>query len=343
MEDKSLYRPLVSRAWQITKRYKSLWFLAFFAAFWSSGELEIIIRALYYPQSNGIIFNFFSGLKWGTINGLTLAGGNFLVNTWQAIAGNPLAFLMSLVIFILSLAIGLFIVWLATVAQIGLISNIFSHSRNKLATANEGISQGVKNFWPVFIVNAVFRLCLLGFFALLGGVLLSFSGHGLIGSLFYALLFLILAAVILTASFLVRYQLFFIILKKQTIIDALKSAWKLFRKNWVISAEMALIMFGFYLVVYFVTVYIAAVFTAVLTVAILIYFPALPLIIKLLMGIITIIFIIAALVVGTCLIITFQWTGWVMLFDRLTSGIESSKIYRLAQQAKNLPSYFKKS
>ena len=50
------------------------------------------------------------------------------------------------------------------------------------------------------------------------------------------------------------------ILKKEKIITALKSAWKLFIGNWLISLEMAFILFIVYLSAAYLTAFIFALF-----------------------------------------------------------------------------------
>ena len=94
MEEKQLYRPILKKAWQITRKFKSLWFLGLFAAIFSGGgEFEILSRIIFNPVNDqGAIKEFMASFKSG-INDSLQAGGDLGVafhfgqNIRQAVLG----------------------------------------------------------------------------------------------------------------------------------------------------------------------------------------------------------------------------------------------------------------
>lgn len=333
MEGKPLYRPILARAWEITRKFKGLWFFGFFAAIISSGgEYEIIARALYTPGNSDLISTTIAGFQSGLQEGLMRSGGDIWKNLAAALFANASTLIVALAIFILVIAIALFLLWLSTVSQIGLIRNISLINKAKKTTFNEGLDAGVKLFWPVFIINVVFKIILFILLFILGRELLFLAGHGGLASAAYFISFAIFVVIILMVSFLVRYQIFFLVLKKQSWLEALQSGWKLFIKNWLISLEMAFLMFIFYIVVFFISIFIIAALTAIPTVVLLAYLSYLPIFVKSIIALVCVILIILTMIATTILINTFQWASWTLLFDRLALKDELSKIIRLTKQ-----------
>ena len=332
MEGQQLYRPILARAWQITKKFKGLWFFGFFAAIISSGgEYEIIARALYNPGNQGLLSTTVAGFQQGLQEGLVSNAGLWK-NLFSALFANSSAVIVGLAIFILVIAVVLFLLWLSTVSQIGLIRNISLINKTKKPTFNEGLDAGVKLFWPVFLINVIFKAILFILLLLLGKELLLLAGKGGLATAIYFISFIIFVIITLIISFLVRYQIFYLVLKKQHWLEALKSSWKLFRKNWLISLEMAFLMFIFYVVVFVVSAFIVAVLTAIPTVVLLTYLFYLPIFVKSIIALVCVILIVLTMIASTILINTYQWASWTLLFDRLALKDELSKIIRLGQK-----------
>lgn len=333
MEGKSLYRPILARAWEITKKFKSLWFFGFFAAIISSGgEYEIIARALYTPGNSDLLSTTVAGFQEGLREGMVNGNAGLWKNIFSALFSNSSTMIVALAIFILVIAVVLFLLWLSTVSQIGLIRNVSLINKAKKTTFNEGIDAGVKLFWPVFLINVIFKVIIFVMLFLIGKELLLLAGKGGFATALYFISFIIFVIITLIVSFLIRYQLFYLVLKKQTWLEALKSSWKLFVKNWLISLEMAFLMFIFYIVVFFISVFIVAVLTAIPTVVLLAYLSYLPIFAKSIIALVCVVLILITMIASTILISTFQWASWTMLFDRLTLKEELSKIIRLARQ-----------
>lgn len=333
MEGKSLYRSIMSRAWEITKKFKGLWFFGFFAAIISSGgEYEIIARALYTPGNDDLISTTVSGFQEGIREVVTKGNVDIWKNLASSLFANSSAMIVALAIFILVIAITLFLLWLSTVSQIGMIRNISLINRGKKPTFNEGLDAGTKLFWPVFLINVIFKAIIFIMLFLLGRELLLLAGKGGLAPALYFFSFALFVVITLIISFLIRYQIFYLVLKKQPWLEALQSGWKLFKKNWLISLEMAFLMFLFYVVVFFISIFIVAVLTAIPTVVLLTYLLYLPVFVKTIIALVCIVLIILTMIASSILINTFQWASWTLLFDRLSLKDELSKIIRLSRQ-----------
>ncbi|MFA5048185.1 MAG: hypothetical protein WC516_04150 [Patescibacteria group bacterium] len=343
METPSLYRPILRKSWLITKKFKSLWFFGIFATLVSSGgEYEIISRAVYNPSGGGFFNDIINSFRLGINNGLTMAGGHLWQNIWLSLTQNTQSMLTAIIILVAAVAVTLFIVWLTTVSQIGIIRNVALADKNKKISINEGISFGNANFWPVLLSNIVLRVILFALFWIIGKELLFLHKTGLWGIIAYYVSFILFVIITLLVSFIIKYQIYYLLLKKQSFIDSFKSAWKLFIKNWLISLEMALLMFLVYLVMAFISLFISAVLWALFFSIVPIYLSILPFAVKLaLAGLSVVLSVVIAIFIAS-ITTTFQWTGWTILFNKLDGGDEESKIARLSQQIQQIPDYLGK-
>ncbi|MFA6228242.1 MAG: hypothetical protein WC668_03580 [Patescibacteria group bacterium] len=333
-----LYRPVLKRAWEITWSYKKLWWLGLVAVLISSGgEYEIISRAFFNNSSTNIVSSVVSGFQEGAAT--AVAGGAAL--SWSAFqAAWPSSALLlgvALLILLISLIIIFAVIAVAVLCQSGLIRNIALHNRNKKPLLKEALQFAWANFWPVFGAVVLLKLVLFALFSLLGWQAGLISGLGAWGVVIYILSFLIFVILALIISFVIKYQIFFILLKKQKMKTALVSAWELFRANWLISLEMALFMFLAYMVAAFIVTFLVLVFVAVSVVVIPLYFPFLAFWIKMIISLVCLIAILLIIFAVTGLITTFQWAGWTVLFDRLVGNEETSKLERVVQDFRELP------
>ncbi|MFA5124590.1 MAG: hypothetical protein WC473_02040 [Patescibacteria group bacterium] len=333
-----LYRPVLKRAWGITWRYKKLWWLGLVAVLISSGgEYEIISRAFLNNSSTNIVSSVISGFQEGAAtavaSGATLSWSAFQ-SAWPSSA---ILLGVALLILLVSLAIIFAVIAVAVLCQSGLIRNIALYNRNKKPILKEAWQFAWANFWPVFGAVVLLKLVLFVLFSLLGWQAGLISGLGMWGVAIYILSFLIFVILALVVSFVIKYQIFFILLKKQKMGTALISAWELFKANWLISLEMALFMFLAYMIAAFVVTFLVLVFIAVSVVVIPLYFPFLVFWIKMIISLICLIAILLIIFVVTGLITTFQWAGWTVLFDRLAGNEETSKLERVVQDFRELP------
>lgn len=341
MEDTALYRPILKKSWQITKKFKNLWFFGLFAAILGvGGEYEILSRAITNPQTEGGIINQIRrSFELGWQEGLTaVGGGGFWSNLWSAITNNPQAMGTALVVFILTTILAIFLFWLAIISQIGLIRNITLIHQNKKATLNEGIDFAIKNFWPVLFINILMKLAVFILFFILGREIILLTRGDAVSLIIYFLSFVIFITIVFVIYFLLRYQIYYLLLQQQKFNQALKSAWQLLKNNWLVSLEMAFFLFVIYLLAVIIATFIIALLFAAPFVVVY-FFPILsPLIGQIILA--TSALLIIAIVIFTFSIVSvFQWAAWTILFDRLAGSGAVSKIMRGSQQLTNIFSH----
>lgn len=342
MEEKQLYRPILKKAWQITRKFKSLWLLGLLAAIFSGGgEFEILSRIIFNPISDqGAIKEFMASFKSG-LNDSLQAGGDLWTNFISSLTTSPINLLSAVLILFLAIIIALFFIWLSIVSQVGLIRNVNLINQGKKTTVNEGIDAGVEKFWPVLAVQLVYKIILLIIFILLGKELLLLVFLKTVGTIIHLAALVLFSLIILITSFIIRYQIFYIVLKKEKIMVSLKSAWALFTGNWLVSLEMAFILFIVYLAAAYITAFATALFLAI-PLALATYSQQLPMIFILLIGATSILAIFVITFLITAVVNVFQWSAWTLLFNKISTTKTLSKIVKLSEQSPDLSQIFRK-
>jgi hypothetical protein len=340
MEAGALHRPILKKAWQITRQFKTLWFLGLFAAIVSgSGEFGLLTRIFFFQgQNDGVFSKTYDNFQLGLQDSIE-AGSNLWSNIWISVTESPESFISALFILIVSIAITIFVIWLVTVAQAGLISNISRINKNKKTTINEGIDVGVEKFWSILTVNVIYKVVLGIIFILLGKELLLLTTIGLGSTIMHVALLTIASVIVVVLSFVVRYQILNIVLNKEKVIPAFRSAWQLFTKNWLISLEMAFIVFLVYLVATALAVFLTAIFLAIPLVFIA-YPDIIPYFAMIIISILSLIsmFVITFFIVA--FVSTLNWSIWTLLYDKIKTKGPMSAIMRLSDRSPNLPSPF---
>jgi hypothetical protein len=157
----------------------------------------------------------------------------------------------------------------------------------------------------------------------------------------YILLFVIFIPIAVAFSLMIKYAIAFVVLKKQKFSKAFVSAWHLFKENWIVSLEVAFILFA---VSFFATIVIllAVLFLAMpfffLALAFLSMFTALAF-----WSVMTLAAIILVAFVILCgsILSTYQVVAWTNLFNHLGRGIESKLERSVPESVKNQPISFK--
>ena len=236
------YRQLLKQSLKISWKNKYLWFFGVFAAFLSIGsEYQILARSLSQEQTNEWLTN------WQLFFSNSFFSGNFIVSLFNFFKTNPISATVVVLIMLIILAFVCFFIWLTIVAQISLINNIEKISKNrkdgqKLEIKNDVIV-AQKKFWPVFTLNLISKI-VVNVLVFLVAIPWLYLSVGFSSTLLYVVLFVILVPSAIVVSLLIKYIIAFIVLKKKKNCEAVKAGWELFRNNWIISVEMALILFG---------------------------------------------------------------------------------------------------
>jgi hypothetical protein len=302
------YRSILQKAFEITLRFKWLWILGFFAALLGNGgEYEIFFKnfinldsltlSISLITSSSLVAHFFVSL------GRLISSENPLINY---------GFLLVLGIF----------VYLSITSQGALMSAVYNHATKKhKISIKESFTKTNKNFFELLFTHIIFKgggliailLFAIPFIVIFKTIFsLSFVASAVI------IAFMIVTPLAIIISFLVKYSILFVIVKNKHPMDAFMSGLKVFKKNWLITLEVAAILFAINIISGLLTVIVVLIisfpFIAVLAAKAHPYaFP-----VGNYVTIIAWIGIIVAPIVGSVLA-TFQNASWAILFSKLNA------------------------
>jgi hypothetical protein len=236
-----LYRDILKKSVAITFSHKNLWFFGIFASLLGGiGQYSMSLSRSPEDWTTSI----FSAAAVLFGQG---GGGNFFSNLARLYSSDPVSATILAVFMLIVIVVSLFILWLAVVSQGGLINNaatIIKNNRKDILPLREGMEKGIQKFWPLLGFNLV-GVALTCFFAALVGlpiIFLTASSSAWV-FLLYVVLFIIFIPLALIISFLVKYSVNYSVLKEKKFVDGLVDAFRLFIKYWLISIELALILF----------------------------------------------------------------------------------------------------
>jgi hypothetical protein len=315
------YSKTFKSAWQIVVQNKVLWLLGAFVTLFNSLDLYNL-----FMQSN--IFKLF--LEPATLR-----------ESWAIakLLGNVLAadLSQSLVFIGIMIAITGAFVWLATTSQIATILIADASYKKEKFHLGEVFTHTRQKFWQVLGVNIFTKLVILLIGLLLFSPLwllvsvLNVSANGLLVIVLKLLLlstFIVFSIITYYASL---YAIYYITLKKEKVLSAIKHAINLFNDNWAVSLEVSLILNIITLLV------MAGAAIVVFMMLLFLYFVLLTtisaeasMLAQILIGLIVLfIFLMSS---GVTL---FQLTTWTLLFEQLEDGNLKTKISRIATKIKS--------
>lgn len=333
-----LYRPVIKKSWQIIRSFPHLWVFGLLAIIFSIGsEYEILLRSVYNSGRTGLINAFLEGVNSGLSEGSKLANQNFWVNSWNIFVSNAGSAMTALFIFALVITLVLVFIWLSISSQVALIRNVALIDKGKKASLAEGFEFAVSNFWPVLAIVIILKALLLVMFGLLELVFGAVSGLGWAADVIYIAAFIIFVGLALILAFLLKYQLFYLILKKQGFKESLKSGWRLFAANWLISLETAALMLLVFLASIVISGFLISVFFAIPIFIIPYYFSIWPVALKISVSMLSLLAVVATAVFVNSFVSVFQWSVWTVLFQKLEGGQGVSGLERVSAGLKQLP------
>ena len=229
------YWQIFKQAFRISWQKPSLWFFGFFAFFLgSTAEIELLLGGSSFG-SPGFLLSFWQGLAAG---GLFTPEG--MRGLSQALIANPITLFIIILVSLFVIGIGLLLVWLVIISQSALISQAVGVSKNKELSWRQSFSLGLYKFWPVLGLNLSMRAIVWLLF-LITGFLASLKFPGSIS--LFILSFDLFLVLVLLISFITKYAICGVVLKNQEYKGAIRSAWKIFTNNWLISLEISIILF----------------------------------------------------------------------------------------------------
>lgn len=321
------YRKILKQALSIVWKYKHLWFFGLFASLAvAGGTMEYQFLTQSFGQ--GLISGSYQNL-----NGL-LALSEFLQTVWLGLTSlfsqDIIYILNALTIILLAGSFLFFFIWLAISSQAALIDNvkkiIVPKKKINVASLREGLTVGNHHFWSVLALNILIKI-LMGFSFFIVSLPLLFlvlqDSPAFIIS--YTILFVIFVPVAVSLSLIVKYAISTRVLENKSIVASLESGWHLFRKNWLISLEIALLLF----IISFLASFVILIAMAI------VFFPLFWLGLALAINWISYLMIILALIVTIVfgsILTTFQVTTWTDLYLHLKDNKGVAKLERIFQR-----------
>lgn len=231
------YRNILKQAWQLTWRNKYLWWFGIFAALLGNGgEFEILFNNS-GASPGQVLFP-----AWQRIFSTGIFSGHTLANIGNLLRQDTLNMIFVLAACLIVLAVCLFLIWLVIVSQAAVVNNSAAAIKQKKNTLRDGFNSGILNFWPVLTLNIIIKIII---YILLVAVSLPaiFYQGNFNAKLFYIFALVVIAPVAIILSFIIKYAVAYAVINKSRIMPAIKQSWRLFKENWLISFEMAIILF----------------------------------------------------------------------------------------------------
>jgi hypothetical protein len=322
----TLYRDIVKRAIKSSWSNKYFWFFGLFATFFTSSSLYGLFVNLISGDVASNPFPIISRLSF-------IFSLNTFSNIGVMMAQEPVNVAIIMLIYFVFLSLFVFVAWLSTVSQGAIVNNAALELTEKENNLKIGLNAGIEKFWPVFSLNIFLKFIFyLGFFVIsLPFILGIFQRASLSDNLIFSIIFVFFVTLAIIFSFIIKYSIAYIVLKKETFLGGLKKGWLLFKDNWLISIEMAFLLF---FIDFFVNLFIILALTIVIV-------PFIFLAILLagwgslfgfwvLMLISLILFILIA-ALSRAIITTFQIVSWTDLFVILTGQGGVAKLVRITE------------
>lgn len=314
------YRAILKRSWQVFKKYKFLWFLGFLTA-WLGSSFDFMFFFDYTYRFNTEP-SFFMNLK------------DYLLTTpWSSFLFSfgllpSLGKILLIVVFIFTLILTFFLFWLSLSSKAGIFNAINEIEENHASGFSANFKIGNRYFWPIL---GVFILVKLIYFILLVVILnplmIVLTTNNSQALYFVSTLaFLIFLPIVIIIGFIMNYAVGYLVINGLKFKEALIASWQLFIKNWLISIEMAFILFLISIIAGL--IFIALVFVVSSPFLLMIVFSQSTYWFYLLYPLMILVIFIF-LIIFTVFLTVYQNSSWALLFLKLNKGKLVSKLERL--------------
>lgn len=314
------YRKVLGQAWKITKQYKKLWIFGFLAFLLSAGgEYKIITKLLNEEYGAGVYEKM--------VSSSIFLSPVFWADLYQLCLSNPKEGIAILLMIIMMAAVLFGLLWVCIRSQIALVkwtkNYLNSKNTDKKPSVWEELSTKDRSFWRVLGINILIDVVITFAFTLLSLplILLYFQDSNL-AILAYTIFFIIFLPLALSFSLIAKYAIVAIALEKKTLVASIENGCKLFKKNWLVSLEMALLLFliNFFIGLLGVLLLSAILLPIILT--LLVFNLIFPLYLFVLVTFIL-------LVIFAALLMTFQTASWTILYLELKNEGIKAKLERI--------------
>jgi hypothetical protein len=317
------YRNILKQAWDLTRRNKYLWWFGIFAALiGNGGEFEILFNNTGGDPAQALF------PAWQRVASTGVFSGHTLNNIGALLRQDTLNMILVFLACLIVLIVVVLLVWLVVVSQAAVVNNSAAIIKQKKHNLKDGFDSGILNFWPVLTLNIIIKAIIYILLVAISLPAIFFRGS-FVANTFYiiALVVVVLLAIIL--SFIMKYAVAYVVVNKSKVLSAIKRGFKLFQRNWLISFEMAIILFAVNLLIGL------GIVLAILTLAVpfaflaLIFYYAFSAIGFWLIAILAFTsFLFIIVLIGAALAV-FQISSWTGLFLELDKKSGSSKLVRM--------------
>lgn len=299
-----LYVDALSKGWKLASKYPWLWLYGLFALLLSSngGEFD-----LYFREVNTLT----SLAQWrsGLMNFISAYQGQWVV---------------LIVLGAIILVAAVIIIYFSVISQSALIYAAGQKSGAQLLFPAV-YDEARKFFWPALWINFLAKFSIFAIATVLALPYLFWMNM----YYFIVIVFLLIPAV-LVVSFVAKYALNYLILKKEKWQSAIKKAFSLFKKNWLVSLEMAGIIFllslalGLALLLVVGIIVAPALSSAISTAHYLVVFTDIFNVFFL-----AVVILIILMAISAAIFSAWQWISWSYLFQDFVEGPKESQIAKV--------------
>lgn len=323
------YRSILGSAWRITKQHKKLWIFGFLAFLLSAGgEYQILTKLINEDYGSGVYEKMATGS--------TLLDSSFWASLYSVCTTDVKTGLAILMMMLLIAAVIFAVIWLCIKAQIALVkwSKIYLNNKNKDKKISlwDEVAKSDKSAWRVLGLNILVKIVITLIFSLLSLPLIYlYFKDSSFAILIYTLFFIVFLPIALSVSLIVKYSIAGVVLEKQTLVKSIEHGYELFKRNWLVSLEMAILLFLINFLIGLLGIFVISVVLLPIILTLIIFSFIVPLYLFTAFSFLLMVVIAAALM-------TFQTTTWTLLFVELQNDTKldvKAKLERVFHKKKS--------
>jgi len=318
--NRPFYRDVLRDAFFLAWRHRKLWIFALFACILQTGGIIDVVltsSAVITRQAKNLIGN--GGWMGPPFFNTELSGVPGAISAISKIESLMLVVLLVITVFVVSV-----------IAQGALAYGLGARTDKESPPFRACLTVGAKNFWSIAFLNIMtLGVMWLARFIVLIPYTYSITNATWLSVIGYIIAFFVFLVVVTGMTTIHMFSLNAIILRSETIKNALEDTYILFKKHWLMVVEVAALLFiiGFGLLLAAVTLTILAEIPLFLMLILAALFHWMVLLEFLFgMGIAVLVVIFGLFGVWS---VSFQYAVWQRLYLRTEGGSVMSKIHRL--------------
>lgn len=323
-----IYRQILKKAFDITFNNKHLWFFGLFVSFLGiSGEYLSVYKAFQRLQQTNPLVSWWNDFLFEVGVPASVLWQGFK----EILLSNPFQLAMPFLILVAFLIIIIFLIWLIIVSQGGLIEAVSKIYKKKTSVFSEDLRSGMINFNKIFGLNLIERIIIYILLLLVGVFSFLIAKVNIALGLLIILLVFVLMILIMIASFIIKYAICYSVISDKGFKDSIILAYDLFKKNWLLSIELAIILllisFGAFILLVILSFLIILPFVLIMFICSVLEWSGL----FMLFMFVGILVLFLFLLLFWAWLAVFQWSSWAVLFMELEKDKIESKISRVMQ------------